>query len=1035
MTKKYKGLRGQAYYHGSTGKRSLDTYWTNFMYSRLYPKKKNRYIGGSLSHGEHLGNNHILSRPPDWDELLGYADDNQQLAAAVHDYQLATAKTHEGVRIAHENYAKNAHGMITMGLFDGLAGQKRPYGFEVYNLEPGYNPPAEVYKRLRIEQPILGNKHFNVAVDAPKRSMERVPRDTSQRKSLRFDMNMETLPDESVGQIMDLHSDAPGERIAENFSDNDSAINLHTDHNLEKNMSKNFGDTRKLATTNVQVGSGSSLTSVPSILGSFYKGARTLSTTWHHSGASALDNRAVFTYAFRHTLKKPVTTGTNKPSVVLSPAIEVEDPMFGSQKASDIAAFDAATGTASASGYVDKYTDSNGTSIRKPINVSSWDGTMYKTTTSDPNLSDNDKARLITLINISLDSSDRLKYADGFVEINVGSGSVMPSGARLPSDLTSKHVFLPFYTMVEKSGVKLISPERSVRSYQNLDLMPAGTTKFDVNASSSVVPFTQSTWYSPFCLQELETLSWNLNRMKLIPTKKGMYDGSSAAMNALPGRVTKDAILSADDFVDDSADAIDPNDMSVLTDSAFGTFINKKYNANSSEKSPLYDFGQKYGKDAALSMTYIPKLDVDDDDMLDQAVGPGVAKKAELADFKAQLGKSECVFTFVNTGDTTMIVDAVCHRAKEHMAVGTNSNLSDNGIDLTSKFAKAYMSNYIDYHRANQVRKVSNDVPLVTDCLLDPDTKFLPTSYRLPKSGVSPTLESTTPETTVLDVSFIDTDRRKLIIGPNSRKTIRFVMPTKAYIPFESSYNGLINDHSMAVTFGVTGKSTKAVADTIGDTLAAQSVGRIAAPTSFHIIGRETQQVYPCCISEFSKPMKQIFSLPDPELAVGQSKEKRLHSAMYIGPNLRDVKGRYAELHIDDGNHTIQQTHQRRLLENDDQHGQHLSNIASNTEAGTNVVLTGINMDADPSVLENIIPVVDIQSMVSIDMSSYAFTLPTAGTQWNDITLGNSGATSDQLAATVAAAYVADPNVILVTYQFSSGPRILKKGVNWSIAG
>ena len=954
MTKRYKGLRGQSLYHGSTGKRSLDTYWTNFVYSKLYPNKKNRYIGGSLSHGEHLGNNHILSRPPDWDELLGYADDNQQLSAAVHDYQLATAKTLEGVRIAHSNYAKNAHGMITMGLFDGLARQKRPYGFEVYNLEPGYNPPPEVYKRLRIEQPTRGNEHFNVALDppgAPKRFVENVSRDTSQRKSLRMDFNMETLPQESVLQIMDFQGDVVPDVIAENFSDNDLPMNLHTDHNLEKSMSKNFGDTKKLATTNVQVGSGSSLTSVPSILGSFYKGARTLSTTWHHSGASALDNRSVFTYAFRHTLKKPVTTGTNKPSVVLSPAVEVENPKFGSQLASDIAAYDASTGTASASGYVSKFTDTNGMLVRKPINVSSWDGTMNITTvtiddtevTSDPNLTADDKARLITLINISLLSSSgqRMKYTNG-TEVSVGSGATKPSMSSLPTDLTSKHVFLPFYTMVEKSGVKLISPERSVRSYQNFDLMPSGTTKFDVTASSSVVPFTQSTWYSPFCLQELETLSWNLNRMKLIPTKKGMYEGTAAAMKALPGRVSKDAILSADDFVNDAEDAIDPNDMSVLTDSAFGTFVNKKYNANIlSDNSPLYEFGQKYGKDSFLSMTESPKFEVDDDEMLDQAVGPAVAKKAELADFKAQLGKSECLFTFVNTGDTTMIVDAVCHRAKEHMAVGANSNLSDDGIDLTSKFAKAYMSNYIDYHRANQIRKVSNDVPLVTDCLLDPETKFLPTSYRLPKSGVAPTLESTTPETVVQDVSFIDTDRRKLIIGPNSRKTIRFVMPTKAYIPFESSYNGLINDHSLAITFGVTGKSTKAVADTIGDALAAQAVGRIAAPTSFHIIGRETQQVYPCCISEFSKPMKQIFALPDPELAAGQAPEKRLHSAMYIGPNLRDVKGRYAELHVDDGQPTHGQRHQSTHVANQAGHHRRLDDIVSNT-AGTDVVLTGV---------------------------------------------------------------------------------------------
>ena len=1011
MTKKYKGLRGQGLYHGSTGKRSIDTYWTNFIYSKLYPNKKNRYIGGSLSHGEHLGNNHILSRSPDWDDLLGYADDNQQLAAAVHDYQLATAKTHEGVRIAHENYAKNAHGMITMGLFDGLAGQKRPYGFEVYNLEPGYNPPPEVYKRLRIEQPTRGNKHFNVAVDAPKRSIERVSRDTSQRKSLRADFNMETLPQESVDQIMDFQGDRAPEVIAENFGDNDSPINLHMDHNLQKSMSKNFGETKKLVTTNVQVGSGSSLSSVPSILGAFYKGARTLSTSWHHAGTSEMDRRSVFTYVFRHTVKNPSVSTEHEP-VILSPSIEYEDPStLFKEQGTDL--LTATTFPITFSALVNTFTDTSGNSGKvKPINVSTWDELMYPSplrdelklgATSDgtdengnptypvqtldqqradprnPNLTPTEKARILTKLNTLTklkSTSSQFRYdpvpgASGIpAVVNVLPNQDLASGQSIDL-IESKDWRLPFYHQRVKSDVHIITPERDVRVNAKDDNI------FDTNIAGSKVAFVPSTWYSPFCLQELETLSWNLNRMKLLPAPRGMY--SNANISDLPGRVSKDAIMSADDFVDDSTNLVDPNDVVRLTGtsvtSSFGTFKNHLYDVKEIKHSPLHSMGLKYGKLSALSNKSVVSYPLAPTGSQNLGDDVGVQHKAELADFKAQLGKSDVTFTFVNTGDTTMIVEAVCHRAKEDCVIGPHHILPSQGFtdlshsDVTSLVARPYMHNYIAHHRANQIRKVSNDVPLVDDCLRDPGTKFLPTSYRLPKGGPAPNPDGRTTHSTH-DVSFIDIDRRSFYIGPNSRKTVRFVMPTNSYTPVDHGYHGLLNDQGLAITFSVCGKAVKAIADTEHDDLAAQAVGKISAPTSFHIIGRETQQVYPCCISEFSKPMKQIYTLPDPMLATGQDAKKRLHSAMYIGPNLRDVKGRYAQLLIDNGSMTKEESIQSRRLSTDGQHGQHLEDIASNTEAGTNVVLTGINMDADDTVNENVLPVSGTGPIQAIGIAS-----------------------------------------------------------------
>jgi hypothetical protein len=1051
----------------------------------------NVFIGGNWAHGVARGNNHVLSKPPDWHDLLNRNDEKQQLASFVHDYQLATAKNWYGVRWAHRNYAQNmSRNVHPMGpnFFYELSqpGRARVAGFIPHNLKPSYGIPERVWQDLNIGDEGRQSDHFNHYVST-----------------------------EQFGDNVD--------GIAENFGDNffgDSALSiLHMDHKNMNSAVKNFGDTRKQATTNVQVGSGSSLHSVPSVLEAFYKGARTLSTTWHHSGTSAMNNRTVFTYAFRHTLKTPwiganIDTHYDR-EFVLSPSTVIQKVPLTFTDAGglvidisgSLGSFEAPSSHAPPDQVIDV--------IPIELNPNSWDGDIpvqvviinagaanESNFTQDPNVKDYFKIRYFEELNKSPSHLLNKPAAEKFHWINVATGKstkevelsdldaqdqaasanakagqynivLDPANpnqttlVKLP-DVSSKDYRLGFYRQVVKSGVNVISPERPVLNHSH---------PFSEKVDGKSVLFNNTTWYSPFCLQELETLSWNLNRMKLLPTPKGNY--VLGTLSNLPGRLKKDCILSADDFVNDHADLIDPDFRSNLSN-AFGVYKDVLYDPTSKTVSPLCEIGRRYGKTSfqdSKAKAFLPRDDPSSEIKIFET-----KKDTSVADFKAQLGKSEMTFTFVNTGDTTMIVDAVVHRGKDQMCVGVNAPtvgdddvpipLADHHLDLTHQLLVPYCNNYIAYHKANQTRKVSDEVPVALDVLYDPDTKFVPTSYRLPKAGngVSGVIDVDGKQVASNEtVGFIDIARRKIIVLPNSRKTVRFIIPTKSYLPCDCDYTGLINDESVAITFGVTGKTTKVVADTEGDKLASQAVGRTAAPTSFHIIGSETQQVYPCAIQEFVEYYKQIYKLPDPELAKGQDASKQLHSAVYIGPNLRDIKSRYAHLMIDDGTMTRGQAAQEDaadaadlamdlddILEADvDANGNAI--IGSDTgrtrkrirtDAGENttnaagagaqaVVIEGINMDSDPTVLENVMSTTNssialvISNAMTVNASSVLFH---NGNQNNTTrTVSNFGV--DNIKAQIVAAYIANSSVIDVTLTQTDGgvPFVARRGVNWSI--
>lgn len=158
--------------------KSFDTFYTDF---RLGGKRKNLFAGGSRSHGQDYGNANILSREPDWHDL-----DDVQLASAVHDYQLATAKTQAGVRQAHYNFAHATNQKTDFkALFNVLGSSERvgvAAGFQPGRESPHYAIPDFVYDRLGSKY--RGGRHFNsFTMGGPKRKQSPYGVNTSRKAS------------------------------------------------------------------------------------------------------------------------------------------------------------------------------------------------------------------------------------------------------------------------------------------------------------------------------------------------------------------------------------------------------------------------------------------------------------------------------------------------------------------------------------------------------------------------------------------------------------------------------------------------------------------------------------------------------------------------------------------------------------------------------------------------------------------------------------------------------------------------------------
>ena len=158
--------------------RSFDTFYTDF---RLGGKSKNPFAGGSRSHGVDYGNANILSKEPDWHSL-----DDVQLASALHDYQLATAKTQTGVRQAHYNFARSTNQKTDFKALFNVLGSSEAIGatagFQPGRESPHYAIPDFVYDRLGSKY--RDSRHFNsFTMGGPKRKASSLDIESAMKKA------------------------------------------------------------------------------------------------------------------------------------------------------------------------------------------------------------------------------------------------------------------------------------------------------------------------------------------------------------------------------------------------------------------------------------------------------------------------------------------------------------------------------------------------------------------------------------------------------------------------------------------------------------------------------------------------------------------------------------------------------------------------------------------------------------------------------------------------------------------------------------
>ena len=426
--------------------RSIDTRFVSIWYKNKY-NLENEYGGGNRSHGLDFGNNYILDHEPDWNRLARLKDDGAQLAFAVHDYQLAVATTQKGVRRAHQNLADASYAFSTPGdylskyitfLFSGLSSHERvgqAAGFTPGNVVPDYNVPHWVHKQLghKFHSRNIDHRHHfhekhsglgsDLGNDLFEEELHWVPAlDTD----LDFDDQSSRHDDSSVAPIAESFGDDDGSvaPIAESFGDNGNALNLHTLHKKGSKRKMDFMDTKKLGVTSVQLGKSNALTSVPSILKPYYKGARTLSNTWHHSGTSHLNKRSSFTYVFRHTVKKPfIGDGDHSRSAILSPSVlkgTTSSFLLPSYPATNVNAEQLGLGKA-----VDINTGLPDVSVSdanaKTATPSSWDGNVpfLRTAASDQyydmNLTPGYKANVMAKLNLTLPAGEQFLWNTGSV--------------------------------------------------------------------------------------------------------------------------------------------------------------------------------------------------------------------------------------------------------------------------------------------------------------------------------------------------------------------------------------------------------------------------------------------------------------------------------------------------------------------------------------------------------------------------------------------------------------------------------------------
>lgn len=483
---------------------------------------------------------------------------------------------------------------------------------------------------------------------------------------------------------------------------------------------------------------------------------------------------------------------------------------------------------------------------------------------------------------------------------------------------------------------------------------------------------------SPYSLQFMEDLSWNLNRRKCLPYGLVVSQQNHFTLNtpqsydvSLMGYAQQDNSALALPIYGDLNDKFGNGFAKVRKISNGATNIQVESDKLVSE--PLltdvsHDFTAGQSQMRKL-LSYLNDRHFKEytADVANPSVNAKWQPKHAVGKYHAQIQSGAAYYTFVNTGDSDMIVDMVVHKIKDGMAVTEHTEMDN----LTMKILLHYGENWMD----KRIRAANNDLYNDTismgsyrpdDVYINPKVKFLPSSLRLnhrntvkatpagrdvlvkyrhadelgnadipdPAQQELAAKEGFNPEGKwgqefgyrLEDLSsppFVDVYREQIIVKAGKRKTLTLRLPSKSYDPtqavysttaYEDGLSGVMNEHGYHVTFGVTGKKARTIVEPEAEVgvnpevikMGSKMIGVHHAATSFKVIGRYYESIIPAVCVAPDNYSEQSLDL-EPDVAQYMN-EPRMYSALFNDVTSRDVDGRYIRLGTDGTSTKAQQT-------------------------------------------------------------------------------------------------------------------------------
>jgi hypothetical protein len=291
-------------------------------------------------------------------------------------------------------------------------------------------------------------------------------------------------------------------------------------------------------------------------------------------------------------------------------------------------------------------------------------------------------------------------------------------------------------------------PDHTV-SYNGVEL---STDEIQLEPTGLVVDQVRE-FVSPYSLQFMEDLSWNLNRRKCLPYGLSVSQQNDWTLNTpnmdvnemapeidAQGNAKPTAIFGLDvnSFAghksSDKAIAVaDPTEEDADNIATRRYFLSDKLVSEPLLTDVIHD--SKEGQSQMRSMISL----LNDRHFKGYAAAdPATSIKARwqpkhpIGKYQAQIQSGACYYTFVNTSDSDMIVDMVVHKIKDGMAIGVGAG----NQSITDRIFEHYGENWMDARiRASNSDLMNDGAGAMKhrpdDIYINPKVKFLPSSLRL----------------------------------------------------------------------------------------------------------------------------------------------------------------------------------------------------------------------------------------------------------------------------------------------------------------